>query len=123
MWLGHRVLLFSTMTKLLDLLEAYLAWRRVPDPSGSDLQVPLGHLRIDGGTALEARCPIFHLLCGFLGHGRRAGNTLHELQAYSALCCTICSCTFWEAFVPVALLIMPINEAFGTALVHALCSI
>ena len=52
---GHRVLLFSTMTKLLDLLEAYLAWRRVPDPSGSGQEVPLGHLRIDGGTALEAR--------------------------------------------------------------------
>lgn len=26
---GHRVLLFSTMTKVLDLLEAYLRWRTV----------------------------------------------------------------------------------------------
>ena len=26
---GHRVLLFSTMTKLLDMLEQYLQWRTV----------------------------------------------------------------------------------------------
>lgn len=50
---GHRVLLFATMTKLLDLLELYLAWRRVPDGKGGTM--PLGHLRIDGSTALEAR--------------------------------------------------------------------
>ncbi|KAK9785522.1 hypothetical protein WJX73_005391 [Symbiochloris irregularis] len=50
---GHRVLLFATMTKLLDLLEYYLAWRRVPDGKGGTQ--PLGHLRIDGSTALEAR--------------------------------------------------------------------
>ncbi|KFM28455.1 ATP-dependent helicase BRM [Auxenochlorella protothecoides] len=39
---GHRVLLFSTMTRLLDLLEVYL--RRT-----------MGYLRIDGTTALEDR--------------------------------------------------------------------
>lgn len=52
---GHRVLLFSTMTKLLDLLEEYVTWRRVPDPAGSGRLVPLEHLRIDGGTSLDGR--------------------------------------------------------------------
>jgi SWI/SNF-related matrix-associated actin-dependent regulator of chromatin subfamily A protein 2/4 len=27
----RRVLLFSTMTKLLDLLEVYLQWRQLPE--------------------------------------------------------------------------------------------
>ncbi len=27
---GHRVLLFSTMTKFLDLMEVYLMWRQLP---------------------------------------------------------------------------------------------
>ena len=50
---GHRVLLFTTMTKLLDLLEHYLAWRRTqPGPYSAKLQ----HLRIDGSTSLEDRC-------------------------------------------------------------------
>lgn len=40
---GHRVLLFSTMTKLLDILEEYLQWRR------------LAYRRIDGTTSLEDR--------------------------------------------------------------------
>jgi hypothetical protein len=40
---GHRVLLFSTMTKLLDILEEYLKWRR------------LVYRRIDGTR-------LFHLL-------------------------------------------------------------
>ncbi|XP_027348817.1 ATP-dependent helicase BRM isoform X2 [Abrus precatorius] len=40
---GHRVLLFSTMTKLLDILEDYLIWRR------------LVYRRIDGTTSLEDR--------------------------------------------------------------------
>ncbi|RWW23591.1 hypothetical protein GW17_00012156 [Ensete ventricosum] len=40
---GHRVLLFSTMTKLLDILEEYLLWRR------------LVYRRIDGTTSLEDR--------------------------------------------------------------------
>ena len=40
---GHRVLLFSTMTKLLDILEDYLQWRG------------LIYRRIDGTTTLEAR--------------------------------------------------------------------
>lgn len=40
---GHRVLLFSTMTKLLDILEEYLQWRG------------LVYRRIDGTTTLESR--------------------------------------------------------------------
>ncbi|KAF2942633.1 ATP-dependent helicase BRM [Oryza sativa Japonica Group] len=40
---GHRVLLFSTMTKLLDILEEYLQWRQ------------LVYRRIDGTTSLEDR--------------------------------------------------------------------
>ncbi|CAJ1820007.1 unnamed protein product [Sphenostylis stenocarpa] len=40
---GHRVLLFSTMTKLLDVLEDYLNWRRFV------------HRRIDGTTNLDDR--------------------------------------------------------------------
>lgn len=40
---GHRVLLFSTMTKLLDILEEYLQWRQ------------LVYRRIDGATSLEDR--------------------------------------------------------------------
>lgn len=39
----HRVLLFSTMTRLLDILEEYLQWRG------------LKYRRIDGTTTLEAR--------------------------------------------------------------------
>lgn len=46
---GHRVLLFSTMTKLLDLLEVYLRWRTMPDGR------PMGFRRIDGHTPLDAR--------------------------------------------------------------------
>ena len=42
---GHRVLLFSTMTKMLDILEDYVAWRFGSRSS----------LRIDGSTALEER--------------------------------------------------------------------
>ncbi|KAK9816457.1 hypothetical protein WJX72_000543 [[Myrmecia] bisecta] len=48
---GHRVLLFSTMTRLLDLLEVYLRWRRV----GADQQDYMHYLRIDGATSLEDR--------------------------------------------------------------------
>lgn len=47
---GHRVLLFSTMTRLLDLLEHYLRWRRI----GPE-QKNMGFLRIDGSTSLEDR--------------------------------------------------------------------
>ena len=46
---GHRVLLFSTMTKLLDLLEEYLRWREVRPGER------MGYLRIDGATSLEDR--------------------------------------------------------------------
>ncbi len=48
---GHRVLLFSTMTRLLDLLEAYIRWRRF----GSEGADAMQYARIDGGTALEDR--------------------------------------------------------------------
>lgn len=47
---NHRVLLFSTMTRLLDLLEHYLRWRRI----GPE-QKAMGFLRIDGSTSLEDR--------------------------------------------------------------------
>ena len=46
---GHRVLLFSTMTKLLDTLERYLDWRRLE--GGYNMR----HCRIDGTTPLEDR--------------------------------------------------------------------
>ena len=49
---GHRVLLFSTMTKLLDLLEVYLQWRQLPASIGGGT---MKYLRIDGSTALEDR--------------------------------------------------------------------
>lgn len=49
---GHRVLLFSTMTRLLDLLEVYLQWRELPAAAGGG---KMPYLRIDGSTALEDR--------------------------------------------------------------------
>ena len=49
---GHRVLLFSTMTKLLDILEVYLQWRELPAVAGGG---HMRYLRIDGSTALEDR--------------------------------------------------------------------
>jgi superfamily II DNA or RNA helicase len=49
---GHRVLLFSAMTKLLDLLEVYLQWRELPASAGGG---HMGYLRIDGSTSLEDR--------------------------------------------------------------------
>lgn len=53
---GHRVLLFSTMTRLLDLLETYLRWRKVPGLAGGGSDAAtMGYLRIDGSTALEDR--------------------------------------------------------------------
>lgn len=45
---GHRVLLFSTMTKLLDNLELYLNWRLI---DGQQMKFR----RIDGQTTLEER--------------------------------------------------------------------
>ena len=47
---GHKVLLFSTMTKLLDLLEVYLKWRQTTE-DGDNLQ----YCRIDGSTPLDQR--------------------------------------------------------------------
>lgn len=49
---GHRVLLFSTMTRLLDLLEVYLQWRELPAGAGGGM---MSYLRIDGSTSLEDR--------------------------------------------------------------------
>ena len=46
---GHRVLLFSTMKKCLDIIERYLLWRRLED--GSQMK----YSRIDGSTPLEDR--------------------------------------------------------------------
>lgn len=56
---GHRVLLFSTMTKLLDLLEEYLRWRRI-----GPKEKAMEYLRIDGSTSLEDRCVIWDLPSG-----------------------------------------------------------
>ena len=50
--LPPRVLLFSTMTRLLDLLEDYLRWRALPDTLGGGA---MQYLRIDGSTSLEQR--------------------------------------------------------------------
>jgi SWI/SNF-related matrix-associated actin-dependent regulator of chromatin subfamily A member 2/4 len=47
---GHKVLLFSTMTKLLDVLEVYLKWRQTTE-DGENLQF----CRIDGSTPLDQR--------------------------------------------------------------------
>eukprot|EP01025_Chloroclados_australasicus_P051112 TRINITY_DN5944_c0_g3_i1.p1 TRINITY_DN5944_c0_g3~~TRINITY_DN5944_c0_g3_i1.p1 ORF type:complete len:428 (-),score=39.21 TRINITY_DN5944_c0_g3_i1:276-1559(-) len=57
---GHRVLLFSTMTSLLDLLEVYLKWRKVSTDkyySGNPDQSTtlMAYRRIDGSTPLEER--------------------------------------------------------------------
>ena len=49
--MGHRVLLFCTMTRLLDQLEQYLRWRRLGPDVGDQMQ----YLRIDGSTSLEER--------------------------------------------------------------------
>ncbi|GIL44687.1 hypothetical protein Vafri_2212 [Volvox africanus] len=46
---GHRVLLFSTMTKFLDLMEVYLYWRQLPNGRRMLFR------RIDGSTPLESR--------------------------------------------------------------------
>jgi len=46
------VLLFSTMTKLLDILEEYLKWRKLPESLGGGT---MRYLRIDGSTSLEDR--------------------------------------------------------------------
>lgn len=45
---GHKVLLFSSMTKVLDIIEDYLKWREVDGKS-------MKFLRIDGNTALDQR--------------------------------------------------------------------
>ena len=49
---GHKVLLFSTMTKLLDIMEEYLKWRKLPEKMGGGT---MRYLRIDGSTSLEDR--------------------------------------------------------------------
>jgi SWI/SNF-related matrix-associated actin-dependent regulator of chromatin subfamily A protein 2/4 len=49
---GHKVLLFSTMTKLLDIMEEYLKWRKLPEKMGGG---KMRYLRIDGATSLEDR--------------------------------------------------------------------
>lgn len=49
---GHKVLLFSTMTRLLDIMEEYLKWRKLPEKIGGGT---MKYLRIDGSTQLEDR--------------------------------------------------------------------
>ncbi len=60
---GHRVLLFSTMTRLLDLLEVYLRWRRY----GPEQQ-QMHFLRIDGSTSLEDRCVLEVVVWWYTGY-------------------------------------------------------
>ncbi len=43
---GHRVLLFSQMTRALDVIQDYLDMRAIP------------HLRLDGTTKTDDRCRI-----------------------------------------------------------------
>lgn len=45
---GHKVLLFSSMTKLLDVMELYLQWRYVDGK-------PLKYRRLDGNTSFSDR--------------------------------------------------------------------
>lgn len=52
---GHRVLLFSTMTKMLDTVEFYLNWRKVDKNDGSGQKVLMKSRRIDGATTLDNR--------------------------------------------------------------------
>jgi SWI/SNF-related matrix-associated actin-dependent regulator of chromatin subfamily A protein 2/4 len=49
----HRVLLFSTMTRLLDLVEQYLQWRNIDGERNGGKK--MGYCRIDGCTPLEVR--------------------------------------------------------------------
>ena len=49
---GHKVLLFSTMTRLLDIMEEYLKWRKLPEKLGGGT---MKYLRIDGSTQLDDR--------------------------------------------------------------------
>lgn len=49
---GHKVLLFSTMTRLLDIMEEYLKWRTLPEKIGGGT---MKYLRIDGSTQLDDR--------------------------------------------------------------------
>ena len=77
---GHRVLLFSTMTKLLDLLESYLAWRKV----GPQLDASMGYLRIDGSTSLEDRsAPLMAMQGVFLG---QTCQTLYDCMPLQHAC-------------------------------------
>lgn len=52
---GHRVLLFSTMTRMLDTVEFYLNWRKVDKNDGSGEKVLMKSRRIDGATTLDNR--------------------------------------------------------------------
>ena len=45
-WAGAQVLLFSTMTRLLDVVEDYLDWRGFE------------YLRLDGATSASQRGPL-----------------------------------------------------------------
>lgn len=52
---GHRVLLFSTMTRMLDTVEFYLNWRKVDKNDGSGEKMLMKSRRIDGATTLDNR--------------------------------------------------------------------
>ena len=79
---GHRVLLFSTMTKLLDLLEEYLRWRVIGEGGQR-----MGYLRIDGSTSLEDRCA--HQKAAVSGEAGCCTLAGTEQVAVSALTCVL----------------------------------
>eukprot|EP00891_Asterochloris_glomerata_P009938 jgi/Astpho2/9938/e_gw1.00152.85.1_t len=81
--MGHRVLLFCTMTRLLDQLEQYLRWRRLGPDAGDQMQ----YLRIDGSTSLEEReraiqkfnaedSQVFIFLLSIRAAGRQTADTV-----------------------------------------------
>ena len=85
---GHRVLLFSTMTKLLDLLEEYLRWREVRPGE------TMGYLRIDGATSLEDRSA---RLPADLCRAILVWRSSWVLAVHQAFCLTAAGRTSWIA--------------------------
>ena len=66
---GHRVLLFSQMTRALDVIQDYLDLRAVP------------HLRLDGTTKSQDRCHFF--LCYIFKESPRATAPVDSACGYN----------------------------------------
>ena len=84
-WFTCQVLLFSTMTRLLDILEDFLEWRGVVS------------VRLDGATAAEERgavCLTFLTMRWQLTSGCRhkacAWKCVHMDRMDSCCACTLC---------------------------------